>query len=96
MGSAGEGAGGFEVWADEGGSGGGEVGAVVEEGVEVWGEGADGSVGGGEEGNGVDDGEGTGGGGGGDEIGDALACGGVFWGFEERGAAAEANGLAGG
>jgi hypothetical protein len=72
------------------------VGAVVEEGVEVWGEGADGSVGGGEEGNGVDDGEESAAGGGGDEIGDALACGGVFWGFEERGAAAEANGLAGG
>ena len=85
------------VWVDESGSGGGEVGAVVEEGVEVWGEGADGSVGGGEEGNGVDDGEGgTAAGGGGDEIGDALACGGVFWGFEERGAAAEADGLAGG
>ncbi len=96
MGSAGEGAGGFEVWADEGGSGGGEVGAVVEEGVEVWGECADGSVGGGEEGDGVDDGEGTTAGGGGDEIGDALACGGVFCGLEERGAAAEANGWAGG
>lgn len=54
--SGGEGAGGFEERADEGGSGGGEVGAVVEEGVEVWGEGADGSFGGGEEGNGVDDG----------------------------------------
>lgn len=95
--SGGEGAGGFEERADESGGGEGEVGAVVEEGVEVWGEGADGFVGGGEEGNGVDDGEGgTAAGDDGDEIGGALACGGVVWGFEEWGAAAEANGLAGG
>ena len=95
MGSGGEGAGGFEAWADEGCGGGGEVGAVVEEGGVVWGEGEDGPVGAGEEGNGVDDGDG-GGGGGGDNGAGALAGDGVVWGFEEWEVAAEANGWAGG